>query len=96
MLARGDRQHDIALYFGVNGGRIGEIATGDKSRQHQDTGSPFFDGLTGFAGEHGLVEKDLSRGEALTIRWKLDLILLNPPNHTSSIPAAGVNFATSL
>lgn len=31
MLARGDRQHDIASYFGVNGGRIGEIATGDCS-----------------------------------------------------------------
>jgi hypothetical protein len=28
MLARGDRQHDIASYFGVNGGRIGEIASG--------------------------------------------------------------------
>ena len=28
MIARGDRQHDIASYFGVNGGRIGEIATG--------------------------------------------------------------------
>lgn len=28
MLARGDRQHDIAAYFGVNGGRIGEISTG--------------------------------------------------------------------
>lgn len=25
MIARGDRQHDIASYFGVNGGRIGEI-----------------------------------------------------------------------
>jgi hypothetical protein len=31
MLARGDRQHDIASYFGVNGGRIGEIATGDNN-----------------------------------------------------------------
>lgn len=30
MLARGDRQHDIAAYFGVNGGRIAEIATGQK------------------------------------------------------------------
>jgi len=30
MLARGDRQHDIAAWFGVNGGRIGEIATGAK------------------------------------------------------------------
>jgi hypothetical protein len=26
MLQRGDRQHDIATWFGVNGGRIGEIA----------------------------------------------------------------------
>lgn len=30
MLARGDRQHDIAAWFGVNGGRIGEISTGMK------------------------------------------------------------------
>lgn len=29
MLARGDRQHDIASYFGVNGGRIAEVATRD-------------------------------------------------------------------
>ena len=29
MLARGDRQHDIAAFFGVNGGRIGEVSTGD-------------------------------------------------------------------
>lgn len=28
MLLRGDRQHDIAAYFGVNGGRIAEVATG--------------------------------------------------------------------
>ena len=30
MLARGDRQSDIASYFGVNGGRIAEISTGDR------------------------------------------------------------------
>ena len=30
MLARGDRQHDIAAWFGVNGGRIAEIARGKK------------------------------------------------------------------
>lgn len=30
MLARGDRQHDIAAFFGVNPGRIAEIATGQK------------------------------------------------------------------
>lgn len=28
MIARGDRQHDIAAYFGVNGGRIAEISKG--------------------------------------------------------------------
>lgn len=33
MLARGDRQHDIAAYFGVNGGRIAEIATGKAFRK---------------------------------------------------------------
>lgn len=33
MLARGDRQHDIAAWFGVNGGRIAEIATRQKFRE---------------------------------------------------------------
>ena len=28
MLARGDRQHDIAAWFGVNGGRIAEVSMG--------------------------------------------------------------------
>lgn len=28
MLKRGDRQHDVAAWFGVNPGRIAEIATG--------------------------------------------------------------------
>lgn len=30
MLFRGDRQHDIAAWFGVNGGRIADISTGKK------------------------------------------------------------------
>lgn len=30
MIVRGDRQHDIAAWFGVNGGRIAELATGAK------------------------------------------------------------------
>lgn len=37
MLARGDRQHDIAAWFGVNGGRIAEIATGTRFRSVQPT-----------------------------------------------------------
>jgi hypothetical protein len=28
MLARGDRQHDIAAWFGVNGGRIANVSSG--------------------------------------------------------------------
>lgn len=28
MLLRGDKQHDIAAYFGVNGGRVAEVAAG--------------------------------------------------------------------
>lgn len=28
MLLRGDRQHDVAAWFGVNGGRIAEVAAG--------------------------------------------------------------------
>jgi hypothetical protein len=32
MIARGDRQHDIAAWFGVNSGRIAEIACGTKFR----------------------------------------------------------------
>jgi hypothetical protein len=32
MLMRGDRQHDIAAWFGVNGGRIGEVACGQRFR----------------------------------------------------------------
>lgn len=35
MLKRGDRQHDIAAWFGVNGGRIGEIASGKAHRSVQ-------------------------------------------------------------
>ncbi|NBC33119.1 MAG: hypothetical protein GVY13_10635 [Alphaproteobacteria bacterium] len=30
MLERGDRQHDVAAWFGINGGRIAELATGAK------------------------------------------------------------------
>ncbi|RDD60125.1 hypothetical protein DRB17_19735 [Ferruginivarius sediminum] len=32
MLGRGDRQHDIAAWFGVNGGRIAELANGERFR----------------------------------------------------------------
>ena len=38
MLARGDRQHDIAAWFGVNGGRIAEIATNQRFGYVQPAG----------------------------------------------------------
>ena len=38
MLARGDRQHDIAAWFGVNGGRVAEIATGQKFESTEAAG----------------------------------------------------------
>ena len=37
MLKRGDRQHDIAAWFGVNAGRIAEVATGDRFREVEAT-----------------------------------------------------------
>lgn len=30
LLARGEKQHDIAAFFGVNGGRIAEVAKGKR------------------------------------------------------------------
>lgn len=33
MLKRGDRQHDIAAFFGINGGRVAEIHTGLRGRE---------------------------------------------------------------
>ena len=65
-------------------------------RQHQDTGSPYFDGEPDSLASMDWSRRTFPAERRITIRWKLDLILLNPPNHTSSIPAAGVNFATSL
>lgn len=35
MIKRGDRLHDIAAYFGVNGGRISEINTGQRDPEVQ-------------------------------------------------------------
>ena len=39
MLSRGDRQHDIAAWFSVNGGRIGEISRENRFR-HVRPASP--------------------------------------------------------
>lgn len=38
MLRRGDKQHDIAAYFGVNGGRIAEVANGTSFAEVPEAG----------------------------------------------------------
>jgi hypothetical protein len=73
----------------------GPTRAGDKSTT-PDMGSPYFDGKPDSLASMDRSRRTFPAVRRITIRWKLDLILLNPPNHTSSIPAAGVNFATSL
>jgi hypothetical protein len=38
MLRRGDKQHDIAAYFGVNSGRVAEIALGTSFAEVPEAG----------------------------------------------------------
>src|SRR5260370_14222394 len=68
----------------------------EADQQHQDTGSPYFDGEPDSLASMDWSRRTFPAVRRITIRWKLDLIVLNPPNHTSSIPAAGVEFARSL
>jgi hypothetical protein len=68
----------------------GPTRAGDKS-----TYGVYFNGEPDSLASMDWSRRTFSAVRHMTIRWKLDLILLNPPNHTSSIPAAGVNFATS-
>lgn len=62
MLARGDRQHDVAAWFGVNGGRIAEIASGTKfanvAAQHADLPppGPYISGRTSIATRDKLLD----------------------------------------
>ena len=72
----------------------GPTRAGDKSTTPR-YGSPY-DGEPDSLASMDWSRRTFPAVRRITIRWKLDLILLNPPNHTSSIPAAGVNFATSL
>ena len=62
MLERGDRQHDIAAYFGVNGGRIAEIATGQKfshvqpARENLPPPGPYLTGRQSEAAKQALTD----------------------------------------
>jgi len=62
MLLRGDRQHDIAAWFGVNGGRVAEISTRQKhaeisiSRENLPPQGPYLSGKDSSYAHSGLFE----------------------------------------
>lgn len=74
MLARGDRQHDIAAWFGVNGGRIAEIAVGRTFKDvpageedHLPPPGPYLSGKDTFVALKALsiAKEELAKAEAL-------------------------------
>ena len=74
MLARGDRQHDIAAWFGVNGGRIGEIASGSKFRNVSPANfdtlpppGPYLSGREGAVALNALIQARQAIDAALTL-----------------------------
>ena len=78
MLARGDRQHDIAAWFGVNGGRIAEINTGDRfgniPAQTKDL-PPSGPYISGRASEKAKSDLKVIRKQTQNLLDKIDTIL---------------------
>ena len=69
MLLRGDRQHDVASWFGVNGGRIGEINKGRKFREVEPEikdlppSGPYISGKTGFYFKQSIIKAGMQLKE---------------------------------
>jgi hypothetical protein len=88
MLARGDRQHDIAAWFGVNGGRIAEIATGKVHRNVQAAGKqklpppgPYLTGRDAHAAMFALEEASRTINAALSlIKERAEMTTIVPEN----------------
>lgn len=86
MLARGDRQHDIAAWFGVNGGRIAEIATGKAHGKVQASGNqtlpppgPYLTGRDAHAAMFALEEASRTINAALSlIRERAEMTSIAP------------------
>jgi hypothetical protein len=92
MLARGDRQHDIAAWFGVNGGRIAEIANGSKhknvtaaSKQKLPPPGPYLAGRDAHAAMFALEEASRTISAALAlIKERAELTTIVPEHGDTS------------
>lgn len=88
MLARGDRQHDIAAWFGVNGGRIAEIATGKThskvpaaQKDKLPPPGPYLAGRDAHAAMFALEEASRTINAALSlIRERAEMTTIVPEN----------------
>lgn len=79
MLARGDKQHTIAAHFGVNGGRIAEVATGKVGaaiRPATNSMLPFIDHSPRYIDPNTTIEKQVS---------VLDQLRKNPPENSRRV-----------
>lgn len=90
MLARGDRQHDVAAWFGVNGGRIAEVAAGTRYRKVAAAPKdkipppgPYLAGRDAHAAMFALEEASRTISAALSlIRERAEMTTI-VPEHTS-------------
>ena len=92
MLERGDRQHDIASWFGVNGGRIAEISSGKKFvdilafRNNLPPRGPYLSGMDmmrvkdkikSLNDEISRISKKLLKDETISLVWlKNDILIM--------------------
>lgn len=76
MLARGDKQHDIAAYFGENSGRIAEISTG---RLFNDVMAASIGGLP----PAGAARRFIDPNSPVEKQWaQLQDLIRNPPENS--------------
>jgi hypothetical protein len=81
MLARGDRQHDVAAWFGVNGGRVADVANG-KTHQSVKAASqdlppkgPYLSSREAYGAIYALQEAQVTLKSALdTVNAALELV----------------------
>ena len=85
MLQRGDRQHDIAAWFGVNGGRVADVATGKRHKSVPATttglppSGPYLTGRDAHAAMFALEEAARTINAALSlIKERAELSVRSP------------------